>query len=317
MRRIRTILVTFTILTLIGLFLPTGIRGQQQPQPQRSQPSKQGPAWQAPADAKILKDIEYANVSGKSLKLDLYLPKSQASSPKPALLVWIHGGGWRGGNKEATPITFLVGKGYALASISYRLSDVATFPAQIHDCKGAIRWLRAHAGEYGYDATKIGISGGSAGGHLVALLGTTAEVKELEGETGANTDQSSRVQAVVDYFGPTDFPRLAEQGHPEFTTSLSALMLGTPISSGKKQAELASPLYHVTKDDAPVLIIQGTKDPLVFVPQSRAFHDAYQKLSLESHLEIIEGGAHGGPQFWDETRMAMIEKFFDKHIKRK
>ena len=271
------------------------------------------------ADAKVLKDIEYANVDGVSVKLDLYLPsgpKPQASGLKPPLLVWIHGGGWRQGDKADCPLRWLVGRGYAVASINYRLSDVATFPAGVHDCKGAIRWLRAHADEYGYDAKRIGISGGSAGGHLVALLGATGDVKELEGDVAGHTDQSSRVQAVVDFFGPTDFPKLAEQKHPEFTTSLVALWLGDPISGkGKAAAKLASPIYHVTPDDAPVLIIQGTKDPLVMTEQSTTYYDACKTAGVDATIEIIEGGGHGGPPFFDEQRRGMIEVFFARHIR--
>ena len=186
----------------------------------------------------------------------------------------------------------------------------------MHDCKGAIRWLRARADEYGYDARKIGVSGGSAGGHLVALLGTSAEVKELEGDVAGHTDQSSRVQAVVDFFGPSDFTTLAAEGHPEFTTSLVALWLGEPISGkGKPAAVLASPITHVGPDDAPILIIQGTKDPLVMVEQSTRLHEAYRKAGLDSQIEIIEGGGHGGPQFFDDARRQLIEKFFDKYVR--
>ena len=277
------------------------------------------PQKQLPDNAKVLKDVEYARVGDVSLKLDLYLPgKAEGAKPvAPPLLVWIHGGGWRYGDKVDCPLRWLVGKGYAVASINYRLSDVALFPAGVHDCKGAIRWLRGQAQKYGYDARRIGISGGSAGGHLVALLGTSAGVQELEGDVAAHTDQSSAVQAVVNFFGPTDFSKLAEQGHPEFTTSLVALWLGDPISGrkGRSLAALASPVTHVGPEDAPVLTIQGTKDPLVFVPQATALHEAYSKAGLDSTLEIIEGGGHGGPAFFDDERRAMIEAFFDKHLR--
>jgi len=282
-------------------------------------------AWaqQAPeAELKVVKDIEYANVDGVSLKLDLYLPPANAaaqpSGRKPPLLVWIHGGGWRYGDKADFPLRWLVQKGYAGASINYRLSDVALFPAGVHDCKGAIRWLRANAEKYGYDATRIGVSGGSAGGHLAALLGVTGDVQELEGDVAGHTDRSSRVQAVVNIFGPTDFPRLAEQGHPEFTTSLVALWLGDPISGkkGKDLARLASPIYHITRDDPPFLAIQGTKDPLVFVPQVASFHEAYEKAGLESNLQIIEGAQHNMGQVLDEERKKLVEALFERHIRR-
>lgn len=150
----------------------------------------------------VKKDLEFANVDGHSLKLDLYLPAEVKDAP---LVVWIHGGGWSGGSKNGCPISWLTDDGYAVASISYRLTDKAIFPAQIHDCKAAIRWLRANAEKFGYSTAKVGVSGSSAGGHLAALVGTSGDVKELEGTVGGNLDQSSRVDAVVDFYGATDF----------------------------------------------------------------------------------------------------------------
>ena len=150
------------------------------------------------------RDLVYARAGAKDLLLDLYLPEG-APRPLP-LVVWIHGGGWRNGAKEQTPARRLVERGYAVASINYRLSGEAIFPAQIHDCKAAVRWLRANAAKYGLDAGRVAAWGSSAGGHLVALLGTSGGIMELEGGLG-NADQSSRVQAVVDFFGPHGFPQ--------------------------------------------------------------------------------------------------------------
>ena len=150
-----------------------------------------------------IKNIQYAEVDGKPLLLDLYLPEKVEGSP---LVVWIHGGGWKGGTKEKCFVTWLSNFGYTVASINYRLVDVAKWPAQIHDCKGAVRWLRSNAHTYGYSPDCVIAAGASAGGHLAALLGTTGGHKELEGDVGGNQEQSSRVQAVVDYYGATDFP---------------------------------------------------------------------------------------------------------------
>ncbi|MFP6765685.1 MAG: alpha/beta hydrolase, partial [Planctomycetaceae bacterium] len=146
-------------------------------------------------------DIEFANVDGHSLKLDLYLPDNQ-NAP---LAVFIHGGSWKQGSKDRCYVSWLTDHGFAVASISYRLSGKAIFPAQIHDCKAAVRWLRANASKYGYSTNRIAVTGRSAGGHLAVLLGTTGGVRELEGNVGGNLDYSSGVDAIVDYFGAMDF----------------------------------------------------------------------------------------------------------------
>src|SRR5882724_12604171 len=156
---------------------------------------------------RIDRDVEYARVGNRPLLLDLYL-RDASTEPAP-VVVWIHGGGWSAGDKFPTPAARLVAAGYAVASIEYRLTGEAKFPAQIHDCKAAIRWLRASARKYNLDAAHIGVWGHSSGGHLVSLLGTSGDVKELEGAEG-NTDQSSRVQAVCDFCGPSDFAAFFE-----------------------------------------------------------------------------------------------------------
>src|SRR5208337_2774380 len=179
---------------------------------------------QLPPGVKVQRNIEYVENGHERNRLDLYLPeKAEGRLP---LIVWIHGGGWRAGNKENPPGLGLVGHGYALASINYRYSQQAVFPAQIEDCKAAIRWLRANAKKYNLDTKHIGVWGASAGGHLVALLGTTGSVKELEG-TGGNLDQSSQVQCVLDWFGPTDFAKMGGwQGNPD---SPMAKLVGGPV----------------------------------------------------------------------------------------
>jgi hypothetical protein len=160
-------------------------------------------AFAQTAGVKSHRDLVYVEGGHERHKLDLYLPE-KADGPLP-LIIWVHGGGWQNGSKDGCPPLRggYIERGYAVASINYRLSGHAVFPAQIEDCKAAIRWLRAHAKEYGLDAKRFGVWGSSAGGHLVALLGTSGDVKEFD--VGANLDQSSRVQAVCDYYGPTDF----------------------------------------------------------------------------------------------------------------
>lgn len=158
-------------------------------------------------------DIEFAAPDQHSLKLNLFLPTDGSNPP---LVLYIHGGSWRTGDRKECPVKWLAEHGYAVASIDYRLSQQATFPAQIHDCKGAVRWLRANASSYGYSSEKIAVVGSSAGGHLAVLLGLTAGVESLEGSVGGNAERSSAVQAIVDYYGPTDF-LLRAKTQPENT----------------------------------------------------------------------------------------------------
>ena len=264
---------------------------------------QRGGGRKLPEGVKAIRDVEYAKVDGQSLKLDLYLPEK--SDAKPPLLVWIHGGGWTKGSKSGINPTIirLTAEGYAAATIDYRLTGLQSHPKQIHDCKGAIRWLRANAEKYGYDATRIGVGGGSAGGHLVLLLGTSGGVKDLEGTVGGNKEQSSKVQAVLDLYGPSDMTLFGRQ-NKRFGEGKAADMLKS-----------VSPVTYITKDDPPLLIFQGDKDPLVPEQQSEHMHKLYQKAGLDSSLHIIKGAAHGGPQFSDATRSALVKAFFDKHIK--
>jgi acetyl esterase/lipase len=164
--------------------------------------SSKAQADDAPAGGRVFKDLAYVEPGHERQRLDLYLPPA-GDRPTP-VIVWVHGGGWAGGSKARTPASRMVQAGFAVAAINYRLSQHAIFPAQIHDCKAAIRWLRAHAAEYRLDPKHIGVWGSSAGGHLVALMGTSNGVADLEGQLG-HPEQSSDIQAVVDWFGPTDF----------------------------------------------------------------------------------------------------------------
>jgi acetyl esterase/lipase len=195
------VLLEFALVFGMGSTSPVGAQ-----QPSRSDRQPGNPAGGELPGVKSLRDLEYARAGEKSLLLDLYLPeKSRHSLP---LIIWIHGGAWTGGDKADCPARRLLQRGYAVASINYRLSNEAIFPAQIEDCKAAIRWLRAHAKQYGLDADHFGAWGSSAGGHLVALLGTTGDLKQFD--KGDNLDFSSRVQAVCDFYGPTD-PRCYTQ----------------------------------------------------------------------------------------------------------
>lgn len=270
----------------------------------------------APPGYKLVRNQDYGGKGNPRQMLDLYLPVQPENRP---LVVWIHGGGWRQGSKENLPVTWLLAEGYALASINYRLTDETTFPGQAHDCKGAIRWLRANAGRFGYNASKIGIAGSSAGGHLVALLGGSAGVKELEGEVGGNLEHSSRVQAVIDFYGPTDFlsmvdqPSRIDRSGPDCP---EGLLIGGTVKDNPDKARAASPSTYVTKDDPPYLIYQGDKDPLVPWQQSTSFHALLKKAGVDAELVMIEGGGHGGPRFVrDQKARARQLAFFDRHLK--
>ncbi|WP_395743518.1 alpha/beta hydrolase fold domain-containing protein [Prosthecobacter sp.] len=268
----------------------------------------------APAATPTFADIVFAKVGDHELKLDLYLPKD---IKKPPLVVFIHGGGWKAGSYKNCSTSWLTERGFAVASISYRLSQVAVFPAQIHDCKGAVRWLRVHADEYGYDTTRIGAAGTSAGGHLVLLLGTTGGVPEYEGTVGGNLDQSSAVQAVADYFGPSDFI-LRSENQPiktEDPKSTVFLLLGGPVKKNLELARFASPAFQVSSGDAPLLIIHGDKDTTVHLDQSQRMVDLYQKAGLEVALQVVPGGGHGGNAHFTPPLRETVATFFTKHLR--
>ncbi len=262
-----------------------------------------------PLGVKVFWDLRYVEGGHERNRLDLYLPE-QAEGRLP-LIVWIHGGAWLGGSKEGCPAVPFVSKGYAAASINYRLSQHAVFPAQIEDCKAAIRWLRANAAKYRLDADHIGVWGASAGGHLVAMLGTTGAVKELEA-TGGNLDQSSRVQCVVDWFGPSDL--LTMPGSHDNPGLPESRLIGGPVQENKEKARKASPVTYVSKDSAPFLIMHGDQDNLVPLSQSEELAAVLKKIGMEVTLQVIQGNGHGGPGFGSPESRKVIEEFFAKHL---
>lgn len=263
---------------------------------------------QAETGVRIERDLVYATADGLDLKLDLYLPpKAAAAAEAPPLVVWIHGGGWESGDKARGPMLGYVAAGYAAASINYRLSQQATFPAQIHDCKAAIRWLRAKAAQFGYDADRIGVTGGSAGGHLASLLGTTNGNQDLEGELGEHVDTPSDVHAVVNLYGPAHFTRFSPDQGPVFR------LLGGSAELGK----LASPTTHVSAGDPPFLILHGTADRVVPVEQSRILHERLTQAGVESELIVLDGAGHGGEEFFAARPLGAIAKFLERHLREK
>lgn len=274
----------------------------------RPQPPRVHPLL--PADTRVERDLEYVAAGHARNKLDLYLP-SKADRRLP-VIVWIHGGAWWAGSKENCLATALVAKGYAVASINYRLSQHALFPAQIEDCKAAIRWLRANAERYGLDGRRIGVWGASAGGHLAALLGTSGDVRELEGQ-GGNLSQSSRVQCVVDFFGPTDVTQMG--GRHDAHDSPEAKLLGGPVQQNKEKAARANPITYVSQDDPPFLIMHGEEDRVVPINQSELLDAALRRAGVPCTFVRIPKNGHGGPGFVSPESRAKIEEFFAKHLK--
>jgi acetyl esterase/lipase len=267
------------------------------------------------ANAAIQRDLVYERINGAVLTLDLHCPE-KVSGPLP-VIVWIHGGGWSRGRKERCPAVTLVQDGYAVASIDYRLTATAPFPAQIEDCKAAVRWLRANASNYNLDPDRIGVWGFSAGGHLAALLGTSGGVRELEG-TGDNMSYSSRVQAVCVVSGPSDLARLYQEASQSPADKsgkvMSAVVALVGGSAGQlTKATAASPIHYVSKDDPPFLIIHGEIDSTVPVTQAESFAAALKAAGVETTLEIAPRRGHGagGPKF-----QPMIKAFFDKYLKK-
>lgn len=266
----------------------------------------------AATDAEVLRvrDLAYLSDQYDQQKLDLYIPQT-ATKPLP-LIIYIHGGGWKYGDKELTTSFWLhyAGQGFAIASIGYRLSDVAPFPAQIEDCKAAIRWLRAHAKEYGLDGARFGVLGHSAGGHLAALAGTSSEVRQLD--RGENPMLSSRVQAVVDSAGPTDLlDFVASSGQP----SLAIRLIGGPLSEHADAVRQANPITYVSRDDPPFLLIYGEKDLTVPLSQGELLYDALQNSGVASQLYIVRGAGHSAGLDTPAV-ICRIDEFFERYLKR-
>jgi acetyl esterase/lipase len=270
------------------------------------------------ANIDVKRDLVYAATDNPRQKLDLFLPRKRATDKPLPIIAFIHGGGWRNGDKRGglRRVAALVESGdFVGASIGYRLTGEAIWPAQIHDCKAAIRWLRAHAEEYGFDSNQIAVMGSSAGGHLVAMLGTSGDVRKLEGTLGKHGNVSSRVNCVIDEFGPTNF--LTMNDFPGTMDHLAAdspesKLLGQQITKVPELVREASPITYVTKDDPPILIIHGSKDPLVPYQQSVVFTEALKKSGVHVTLQKIENGQHGG--FNSEEVNARTKAFLEKHL---
>ncbi|MBL4883030.1 MAG: alpha/beta hydrolase fold domain-containing protein [Planctomycetaceae bacterium] len=278
----------------------------------------QQPDRRLPEGVEVSRDVFYVKDGHARQTLDVYVP-AQTDAKLP-VVVWIHGGAWRAGDKRNCPALYLLKHGYVVASINYRLSQHAVFPAQIQDCKAAIRFLKSNADRFQIDPKKVGVWGSSAGGHLVALLGTSGGVVELELPGAEKSEFDSTVQAVCDYFGPTDFTQMNEQTtikgpiDHDAVDSPESQLIGGAVQKNKEKAEAASPLSYVSKNDPPFLIVHGDRDPLVPLPQSEILQKKLKATGVNSELIIIPGGGHG--PFKSPERLEQVQRFFDKHLKR-
>lgn len=264
-----------------------------------------------PPGTKKIGDIVYAQHDGTDLLLDLYLPDNPPTKRLP-VVIWVHGGGWAKGSKEGCKAVFLTMHGFAVASINYRLTDVAQWPAQIEDCYASVRWVRQHAKEYGLDPDRIGVWGSSAGGHLAALMGTRPAGEE---------EVSSRVQAVCDWFGPTDLltmpPNVVSETRSleQVCQSNGAKLLGATVRDVPEIAKDASALYHVSKDDPPFLIMHGQKDPGVPLEQSARLQEALAKQKIRVKFVIVRDAGHGGPEFATPDVLNTVRNFFRRQLR--
>ena len=294
--------------------MAAGVKPPADQRPAKAAKSRPGQPFggRIPDNVTIERDVVYGDAGGRPLKLDLVLPKEKSDKPRP-LIVFIHGGGWRNGDKAGgvgRVIPFVATGNYVGASVGYRLSGEAIWPAQIHDCKAAIRWLKANADKYQIDPERIGVWGSSAGGHLVNMLGTSGDVKELEGDCGS-PGQSSRVCCVVPFCGPANFlaPKRFEGGR---SPSAVDLLLGGKIEEKQDVAKQASPITHVSKDDPPFLVVHGTADNTVPFEQAEMFSAALKKAGVDVTLVKILGGGHG---IGGDEVLQRVKAFFEKHLR--
>ncbi len=257
-----------------------------------------------PDNVILERDVEYGKAGDRSLKLDLFLPKETPKTALP-LIVFIHGGGWAARDKtdaQRHVPPYVASGNYIGASIGYRLTGVAQWPAQIYDCKAAIRWLKANAKKYNIDPERIGVWGASAGGQLASLLAVSGDVKELEGDCGT-PDQSSRVACCVDFCGPADMRTQPDKGHFKY-------LFGKTVEELPEVAKAASPIAYVKKDTPPFLIVHGTKDTSVPLIQAERFYTALKMAGADAQIIRVEGGEHNGP--FNKEIEPVVEAFLAK-----
>jgi len=262
--------------------------------------------------------LEFASPGGEALLMDLRVP--DGAGPYP-VIVYLHSGAWIMGDRFGGPAVRQASRGYAVASIEYRLAPDSIWPAQVEDTKAAIRWLRANAARFRLDADRIGIFGTSAGGHIGSVAATSNGVPWLEGLALGNPQFPSGVKAVVDLYGPTDLLRIEEDKLPCIPLDGNSgwmpmsLLMGCPIQQCQEWTRTASPMSYVTPDDPPFLIMHGMLDCLVPFQQSIALHDHLRAANVDSTLVLIPKGDHGGRVFDEPQYQAMVDAFLDEHLR--
>jgi acetyl esterase/lipase len=274
------------------------------------------PASSPYGEATVKKDIPYVSHPTTNQNFDLYLPRNHGVQPCP-LIIWIHGGAWLTGSKNWDNVKYLVGHGYAIASIDYRFSPEAPFPAQIQDCNAAMNFILAHAADYGVDARRFVVGGGSAGGHLALLLGLARQEREF----GANP--AIKPLAILDFFGPTDLNGMEDDLEAihsrkgiETWQDAGPKLLGTPLDRAAARAKAASPITYVSAAAPPVLIIQGDADDLVPVAQSQRLHTALNRVGVDNQLIVVHDAGHDGPLFSTPKIQPIIIQFLNGIFKK-
>ncbi|HBC85387.1 MAG TPA: hypothetical protein DCZ94_00380 [Lentisphaeria bacterium] len=269
---------------------------------------------------KIIKDIEFIPGGGERNRLDIYIP--DGIETPAATILRIHGGAWRAYSKNDLHVAHrLIDHGFIFVSTNYRYSSQARFPAQLQDCKAAVRWMRANSAEYGIDPERIGVCGDSAGAHLACLLGVTGNTRHFD--VGLNLDQRSDVQAVGAWYPPTDFliwgKHFIDCGFSKETAAsvfeCIPAFLGRPIDVATENAKLASPMSYVHSGSAPFFLIHGKKDPVVPYLQSVVFADALEKAGVEAKMILIDDAVHGGPQFDADGNFMPLVEFFKRSLR--
>ncbi len=271
---------------------------------------------------RVERDLRYVEGGEVDQSLDLYLPDEPSAEKRP-LIVHIHGGGWRGGSKSPCPFAAMVLQGYVVASVEYRFSQKAVFPAQIQDCQAALRWLRGSANRFGINPERVGVIGASAGGHLSALVGTSGG-RGIFGAIGGFVEESDRVQAVCDIFGPSDFSTVVKQAETDrnvrnifkFNTPSDpySSLIGAHLDDADRTGPV-SPVRHVSDQTPPFLILHGTHDALVPLAQSEQLAEVLREKGIPVWLQRFPGAGHGGPAFSRPPIMKLVQDFFAKFLK--
>lgn len=315
MRRTTPFLIfAFFLLSCVGCQSPQLVLAKRYTEP--------GPP-DAPDGVRTVRDIAFAATPQGPVLLDLYLPEETSVERLPVLL-FTFGGGWMMGNKHQVSRVdgqAFAAEGYAVVSSQYRLSSEAVFPAQIEDVKAAIRWIRVNADAYGLDPDRIGIWGPSAGGHLAALAGTSGDAASLDRLVSEHPDVSTRVQAVVDFFGPTDLSQADAhrlEGGTEYESegSFAQLLVGGPLAAHAELVQLANPINYVDADDPPFLIVHGDADSVVPFHQSELLAASLEAAGVDVTFHRVVGGGHGrGGEFGSESINDLVREFLDSRLK--